>query len=129
MPIIGPNEINTTNADQGIKKLMVDMLAVQDSITATAGGGQANAALVNAMFARVTTVATAADSVKLPPATQPGLELTIVNAAAANSMNLFPSLGDAINALSANTALAVAANKCVKLICTGRGQWHSILTA
>jgi hypothetical protein len=129
MPIIGPNEVNATSMNPDVKKMLTDLMTVQDGLTAFAGGGQASGTLVGAMFARFTTVATAADSGKLPPATQPGMELTIVNAAAANSMNLFPNTGDQINVLGANAAFALAANKCVKAICTARGQWHTILTA
>lgn len=128
MPIVGPNEVNGAVMDYGSKKMWTDFMAVQDSMTAFAGGGQGSATLITAMFARVTTVVTAADSVKLPVA-QPGLEITVVNAAAANSMNIFPSTGEIINALSANTAIACAANKVMKFIASGRGQWHSILTA
>lgn len=103
---------------------------VYDGIVATAGGGQANAVQLSEGVNRVVTVATAADSVKLPPSTDaPGLTVVVVNAAAANSMNLFPNTGDKINALAANAAFAVAANKQVILVHTGGGQWHSNLTA
>jgi hypothetical protein len=129
MPIITTNDINAMAAsDIASKKMWVDSLSAKDNVTATAGGGQANAVQINDMTTRVTTVGTAADSVKLPVAV-PGLMLTVVNAAAANSMNLFPATGEAINALSANTALAVAAGKAVICIATALKQWHTILTA
>jgi len=107
-----------------------------DSITAFAGGGQASAVLLTAMQNRVTTVGSAGDSVRLPPAV-PGMEITVINAAAANSMNVFPasqaqggkSGGDAINALSQNTQFAVASNKVATFYCCTLGTWHSILTA
>lgn len=98
-----------------------------DALTAHAGGGQASALQLAAIINRVTTVATIADSVKLPVAT-PGLEITVINAGA-NSMNVFPSTGDAINALGANTAFAMAATKVATFYCTVAGQWHSQLTA
>jgi hypothetical protein len=53
----------------------------------------------------------------------------VVNAAAANSMNVFPAVGEKINALAANAAFAVAANKVAVFYVTGPGQWHSLLTA
>lgn len=99
-----------------------------DALTAHAGGGQTNALAITTQIARVTTVASAGDSVKLPVAT-PGLEITVINAAATNSMNVFPATGDAINALSANSAFALAATKVVTFYCTVAGQWHSQLTA
>lgn len=100
----------------------------QNGITAFAGGGQASAVLLTQKYNRVTTVGTAADSVKLPPAL-PGLEQFVVNAAAANSMNVFPSTGDAINALAANAAFAMAANTRAVFFCAVAGTWNCILSA
>lgn len=100
----------------------------KDAITAFAGGGQASAVLLTTHFNRVTTVGTAADSVKLPPAL-PGMFMAVINAAAANSMNVFPSSGEGINALANDAAFAMAANKAALFVCTVAGKWHSILTA
>lgn len=99
-----------------------------NGITAFAGGGQASAVALTALINRVTTVATAADSVKLPVAV-PGTEMTVINAAGANAMNVFPASGEAINALSNDTALSVAANKALLFSCTVAGKWQSNLTA
>lgn len=98
-----------------------------NGITAFAGGGQGSAVLLSAMINRVTVVATIGDSVKLPIAV-PGMQIMVTNAAA-NSMNLFPGVGDAINALGANAAYAVAGGKTVSLICAVALQWHAILSA
>jgi hypothetical protein len=100
----------------------------ENSITAFAGGGQANAYALGYANARVTTVATAADSVILPVAV-PGMKMTVVNAAAANAMAVFPATGDAINALAADASLSVAANKAITFECVVAGRWHSNLTA
>jgi hypothetical protein len=89
----------------------------QDSVTAHAGGGQANAFVMTGVYLRVTTVATAGDSVVLPPAVR-GMTLTVVNddpTVGGKSMNIFPASfaqggvagGDAINALGANAAFAL----------------------
>jgi hypothetical protein len=103
--------------------------STQDNLTAKAGGGQAGATQITAMNARVTTVGTAADSVVLPKAAA-GLIVYVTNAHATNSMNVFPAVGDAINALSANTAFAVAATKTCAFVCySNGGPWHSLLTA
>ena len=56
-------------------------------ITATAGGGNANAAQCNGWLNTVTTVVTAGDSVMLPPG-YAGEEITIINNGA-NSCNVF----------------------------------------
>lgn len=99
-----------------------------NNLTAFAGGGQASAIQLQYGVSRVTTVASAADSVKLPKA-QAGMSITVINAAAANAMNVFPSSGEVINALSADTALSVAANKAIVFTCAVNGTWNSNLTA
>lgn len=99
-----------------------------NALTAHAGGGQGSALQLTKAINRVTTVATAADSVKLPAAV-PGQSVTVINAAAANAMNCFPSTGNIINALSANAALSIAANKTVIFTCAVSGTWNTIVTA
>lgn len=99
-----------------------------NGITAHAGGGQGSATPLTTVLNRVTTVATGGDSVLLP-ASAAGLQITVTNAAASNSMNVFPASGETINALSANAAFAVAAGKTATFSCSVTGQWHSILSA
>lgn len=103
-------------------------MSTENAITAFAGGGQASAYQLTAGISRVTTVATAADSVKLHKA-KAGLVVIVINAAAANSMNVFPSSGDAVNALAADAAFAIAANKHVMFACAVDGIWNTNLTA
>ena len=104
------------------------VLAATNGLTAHAGGGQANALLLANLINRVTTVATGNDSVKLPAATV-GKWLIVENAAAANSMNVFPQSGEAINAGAADAAFAMAANKRALFFCAVAGTWGAILTA
>jgi hypothetical protein len=111
-----------------IAGVMATEVGARNAITAFAGGGQANAVLLTRTINRVTTVATGGDSVKLPVAV-PGMQVVVINAAAANSMNLFPATGGIINALSPNAQLAVAANKTVMLVCAVAGTWNAIVTA
>jgi hypothetical protein len=99
----------------------------QDSITANAGGGQQTTgpSVIVGPLARVTTVATAADSITLPKAVR-GMEVTVVNDAAVNSLNVFPASGDQINALAANAAFADAAGGApVIFICFSNGFWRT----
>lgn len=98
--------------------------ACTDAITAFAGGGQTNAVLITTPIARVTVVATAADSVKLPPALA-GLEVYVINSDSADSMNLYPSTGDTINAIAANSPFAMAANARNHFVCPVDGKWFS----
>lgn len=103
-------------------------VSTTNGITATAAGTQGTALQLTTVINRITVVATAADAVKLPPAIA-GLQVTIYNAAAANSANVFPNTGDAINALGANTAFALVANKNATFGSAVNGQWHAILSA
>ncbi|MFA4819202.1 MAG: hypothetical protein WC621_05165 [Patescibacteria group bacterium] len=89
--------------------------SVQAGITAFATGGQTNAVAITADIAEVTTVGTAADSVKLPVAVA-GMQITVINKAATNSMGLFPGAGGNINEAGLNLVYNVAAK--VKVICT-----------
>lgn len=100
-----------------------------NAITAFATGGQASAVPLTTVLNRVTIVGTAADSVKLPQAIAGMSGITVYNSAAANSLNVFPFLGDSINALAANTAFAVPAGKNVVFGCAVNGTWHAILSA
>lgn len=103
-------------------------VSANNNITAFAGGGQASATLLTAVINRVTTVASAGDSVKLAVCKK-GMQQTVSNAAAANSMNVFPSSGDQINALGVNAAFAVAAGKTANFSSAADGQWHAVLSA
>lgn len=107
---------------------IADLSSTANAITARAGGGQGSATALTATYNRVTTVATAADSVRLPAAVA-GSVVYVFNKAAANSLNVFPATGDAINALSANAAYALAATKGAQFVCMVNGTWDSILTA
>lgn len=99
-----------------------------NGLVALAGGGQTGATpLRHQAFNRVVTVATTADSVLLPTAIN-GRKLECVNSGA-NSMNMYPQAGEAINALSANAAFAVAAGKVFTAFCPVDGTWFINLTA
>ena len=95
-----------------------------NGLTALAGGGQAGAILIAATKNRFTTVATTGDSALLPVAA-PGLHYYVKNAGA-NSMNVFPNTGDAINALSANTAFALASGKMALFVSMAKGSWDAL---
>jgi len=119
------SSIGCADSDPVVKSLTV---AVQDGLTARAGGGQsANPLDGNFTGHRFTTVASANDSATLPAATYGAFKI-LANAAASNSMNVFPGKGDAINTLGANNAFALGAGKTALFLCMGAGQWHSILT-
>lgn len=103
-------------------------MTTANGLTAHAGGGQASGLLLTASINRITTVTSANDSVKLPPSVA-GTSITVINAAAANSMNVYPSSGEAINAIAADSPFAMVANKTATFHCAVAGTWNSILTA
>jgi len=94
-----------------------------DGLTAHAGGGQAAATPLTAQSNGVSTVATIADSVLLPPSV-PGLSIAVTNESA-NSLDVYPAAGEAINALGANGAYALAAATTVVFRCYTAGAWRS----
>jgi hypothetical protein len=116
-------------------------LGVNVGITAFAGGGQTNATLLTNGINRVDTVATAADSVKLPASTAgtaPGIlgQIVIVTNNTATSMQVFGSGTDTINIgagdVATATGVAQAANKTAIYIATSTGtaaKWERVLTA
>lgn len=89
--------------------------AVDDNLTALAGGAQGAAPRLKAKISRFTRVATAADSCQLPSLLdgENGGSIRIVINDTANALAVFPRLGsgDTINALSATTALSVPAGQ------------------
>jgi hypothetical protein len=98
-----------------------------NGLTALAGGAQAGTAL-NLGFNRFTTVATGGDSAQLPVVG--GAVMIVVVNATANSMNIFPPTGGTINALSANSAFALAAGKSVIFYqAVDGGTWYANLSA
>jgi hypothetical protein len=128
MPVPSRNHINASNFDPAIKKVLFDLTDVDAGVTATASGTQATSYKINKAVTQVSTVATAADALLLPTA-EAGTVLRVINGAAANSMGVFPGVGAAVNALSANAVFAIAANKMVEFVCVSPTQWYTNLTA
>lgn len=129
--ITGTTTVSTNHVDS----VGFTQLSVTNAITAFAGGGQASGTLLNSAYNRVTVVATAADSVKLPfcgansapngAVLGPGTQVWVVNTSA-NSLNVFPNTGDAVNALAVNTAIAVATVTGKVFTCAVAGTWQSL---
>lgn len=117
-----------TRFNRSIFQVAILRITRDESLTAFAGGGQTGALQLVYGMNRITTVGTAADSVKLPTCAG-GKVVVVINAAAANSMNVYGQSGETINALSANSAFAIAANKMVIFACANDGAWYSLTTA
>lgn len=94
-----------------------------NNLVAYPGGGQANATLVTTQTVRVSAVATAGDSIKLPPAA-PGLEIVIINRGG-NTVAIYGSGTDTIDELAANAFVTQMNKSMVIFSCTGTGQWYT----
>jgi len=105
--VTGANTLWNIFADFRSVVPVFPLLPNLQNIFAHAGGGQALAVQLNPGFNVVITVATAADSAILPVNVLG--QTVIVTNKAANAMNVFPGVGDSINALAVDTALSVAA--------------------
>ena len=104
--------------------------SVATGVTAHAGGGQTDATLLAAGINEVATVATAADSVKLPVPVV-GLRVVVINSSA-NSMQVFGSGTDTINAVATGTGVAHAAGKTAEYVAITSGtaaKWFRLLSA
>jgi hypothetical protein len=108
----------------GVKTFINHILRASNaSITAFAGGGQGSATPLTKDINRVTTVATNGDSVLLPVGVA-GMEVVIFNDGA-SSLDVFPSTGETINALAADTAYDISASASARFICIAVGVWKT----
>lgn len=96
-------------------------LMIKTPIVALAGGANgATTPVLDGDINVLSTVATAADSVRLPANQPPGSQLIVRNSGAASS-NVFPPAGGTINGAAADAALAVANAKTTMFIQVGTG--------
>lgn len=94
-------------------------------LTAHAGGGQTSALQLAGSYASIGTVASAADSVRLPLAVA-GANFNLVNDAAANSMQVFGFGTDTINSVVTGTGVAQAAGVAAHYFCAKAGNWSRV---
>lgn len=96
------------------------------AVTAAAGGGQANATPLTKEYNLLTVVAVAADSVVLPTLnfSRVGMRVVVRNNAA-NAANVFPAVGQSINALAADTALSIAADGVTTFVAVSATAWQT----
>lgn len=126
-----PSSFNTqTQAISGFgmgKELPDGMYEVNQAwangLTALAGGGQSGATILTGNINRITTTATAGDSVILPQAV-PGLVIYVTNTGAAYA-NVFPFLGDVIGTLAANVAVTIPVGATLRFSSSVAGTWDS----
>lgn len=112
---------NTTdiNTIVGLEKLQAS-----NAVTAFATGGQTSATALTGMINRISTCATAGDSVKLP-ASAAGLEITVINDGAAGAQ-IFGAGTDTINSVATATGVPQMPGTIVTYRCTAAGNWRAI---
>ena len=132
--------ITGTNTEHRFEifQMGIPRISRDEGITATASGSITTAYQLTAGISQVTTVASSGDAVKLPITTPStgavgaggGLMMIIVNAAASNSMNVYPyQSADTINAGSAGAAYALAAGKTAICVVAADGKWYCVVSA
>lgn len=99
----------------------------ETGITATASGTQATSYQLGAYYNVVSTVASANDGVKLP-VSQPGMEVTILNASA-NAITVFGTSPDTIDGAATATGVIQAGSSQVTYRCTSANTWLSTQNA
>jgi hypothetical protein len=132
--VAGSSTVTGTQTVGGLVNTGTDRVSVTTGITAFATGGQTSATQLTTTINRVDTVATAADSVKLPLGVA-GLVVYLTNNTA-TSMQVFGAGTDVINIGAGNvataTGVAQAANKSAVYFCTSAAPaavWERVLTA
>lgn len=131
MPLIAPDffprRIGLIDMAKLNALLNVPQTSIETGITAAAGGTQAAARQLLAAYSVISTVATAADSVKLLPAV-PGIEMIVVNDGL-NSMQVFGAGTDTINGVATATGVAQAPGTTARYISNGTGTWKTTAAA
>lgn len=119
--------LDSTTPDSATNSYKLSQLEAELSanVTAFPTGGQTSATLIAAQQTRVTVCATAGDSVKLPLAVTAlvGVSFTIINDGAA-ACDVFPSTGDTLNSLAANTAFRLAVGSQLVARCVAVGAYR-----
>lgn len=100
---------------------------VVNSISAAvsaAGSTQGTATALVSNINNVTTVAAAADGVRLPTAVA-GMRILVRNTDAADTLKIYPATGGQINALGSNAAYSLTAGSTIELFATTATQWFT----
>ena len=92
-----------------------------DALTANAGATQGTGTPITAAIAGFSTVAGAGNSGTLP-VSKTGMVITVINETG-TSMNVFPAVGEKINVLAANAAIAVTNAAPTVFYCMTPGFW------
>ena len=129
--VTGTSTLAAVSATSGTFSGIIFETGIETPITAHSGGTQAAAFSLSTTkpIHVVTTVAAGNDSVKLPSATGSGACHVISNQAATNSLQVFGSGTDTINAVATATGVAIAAGKTSCFYDYAAGLWFGQASA
>ena len=99
------------------------------TLTARAGGGQALATPLLSAVNLIAVCATAADSVRLPPAMGGQVMWLSNGGAAASQVFAAPTTTDTINGVAGSTGISIGAGKSTVLMSPLQGAWFSVISA
>jgi predicted RecA/RadA family phage recombinase len=130
---LGKVELTAATADTTVRVQMEAMANASGSITmtgaavATVGAAGNSAATANALSVGMNVV-TGADSTKgvVLPASVAGKIVIVKNAQAGQTLPVYPPTLSAINAVTANSALTMAAVTSAMFVCTSSTQWYTV---
>ncbi len=110
---------------------IASLSGIETGLTAHSGGTQASGLALSTTkpVHNVTTVAAGNDSVLLPASTGGGAVHIVMNSAAANSMQVYGSGTDTINAVATATGVALAAGKSAVFVDYAAGTWFMLKSA
>jgi len=121
-------EVYAVGATMTSLTLVTPIFTSTNNITASATQTQVGATALITNLNRVTVVVTPGDAVRLP-VSYAGRLVRIKNTSATNAISVFPSTGDAINALAANASFSIPAAKTCEFFCMAISFWDTLLSA
>lgn len=122
-----PTQAQFINLIDSLLSILDDgcLVGGEDNITAHAGGGSFLAYALTKKCNRVTTVASAGDSIKLPSGVA-GMSVYIWNNSG-TSCDCFPAAGGYIDSLAVDTATAIGGAEYPMFFCYAANKWKKIL--
>lgn len=113
--------VSGANSSTTLNGLVINSISAAVS---AAGSTQGTATALMANINNVTTVAAAADGVRLPTAVA-GMRILVRNSDSADTLKIYPATGGQINALGSNAAFSLTAGSTIELFASTATQWFT----
>ena len=115
--------VATLTGNQTFSNKSISLPKFDISTVTAAGSNQGTATALTTMISNVTTVA-ASTGVRLPTAAA-GYRFIIRNGGA-NTLNVYPDTGAAINSLAANAAYSIPTGAMIEIVAVSTTQWYTM---